>query len=332
MINMAPKYSVFLFCLVLFWTAKQCIAEGVDCCEVCSCVFNSLLSGTIVNCHNKGLSSVPSNIPLNTYDLDLSNNRLNTVRNYSFTGLKSLRFLNLGMNKIALLEKNAFTGLDNLRVLRLNQNILLMNYTTYPEMVFLPLSGLQELYIEDNFDKTDGEYADKIFKPLRELKILQLDTFSSPTFGEGFTHLKHLRRLLIGGGRIRCSMTILKNNTFNAFRAVPLDELVMTHCLLRLLEAGSFQFFPYLSILKIPENKVGVKNVLRSLNTLRSRNMTEINISKIRFDSHKTDLLRIDDSVLTTDVIRYLANICVTKIDLSRNRIRKPSETGYIGK
>jgi hypothetical protein len=50
-----------IFCLVLF------VGVAASCLTVCSCTTNS--EGSYVDCRSKGLDSMPSDLPSNTYEL-----------------------------------------------------------------------------------------------------------------------------------------------------------------------------------------------------------------------------------------------------------------------
>ena len=139
----------------LLWIYISCftnLATGglsTSCNSVCEC-YNSMDTFT-VHCANKGLSSVPSDIPDNVTNLDLSKNSIPYLNTLTFQNshlrnllrldlrlcniremeedildnLVSLEELHLDQNKLQLLSPNTFSFLKNLQILSLNNNDLI---------------------------------------------------------------------------------------------------------------------------------------------------------------------------------------------------------------
>ena len=64
--------------------------------------------GTVVDCSNQDLTSIPVNLPSYTTELDLSNNDLTVVPPRAFSALPQLQKLDLARNQIRKIEENAF--------------------------------------------------------------------------------------------------------------------------------------------------------------------------------------------------------------------------------
>jgi Leucine-rich repeat (LRR) protein len=75
----------------------------------------------------ENIRSVPSSLPNSTIHLDMSYNKIHTLRNRSLEYLMNLRFLDLSNNDLGQIEPEAFKGLTKLTDMWLNHNILIVN-------------------------------------------------------------------------------------------------------------------------------------------------------------------------------------------------------------
>ena len=73
-------------------------------------------------CRNKGLNSVPGDLPSDTLRLDLSLNYIRNLQNDSFIRYTLLFFLDLSRNDITIIEPEAFKPLQKLVTLDLSNN------------------------------------------------------------------------------------------------------------------------------------------------------------------------------------------------------------------
>lgn len=78
--------------------------------------------------------------------LDLSRNKIHTVVQSAFGGLRSLKYLNLAGNNIKHFDEDGFYGLNQLKSLNLSSNGL----SKLPDKLFYHFIGLQELSLSDN--------------------------------------------------------------------------------------------------------------------------------------------------------------------------------------
>ena len=90
---------------------------------------------TVVNCQNvteqilnwnrQNFTEVPDDIPDDTTKLELGQNFITEIRNYTFQHLTECITLNLSHNLISHLEPKAFSGLSNLEELNLEYNLIM---------------------------------------------------------------------------------------------------------------------------------------------------------------------------------------------------------------
>ncbi|XP_029103125.1 leucine-rich repeat-containing protein 17 isoform X2 [Scleropages formosus] len=77
-----------------------------------------------LDCQNRGLKSVPADIPSYAVKVDLSKNNIGHLKNKAFLGSKEMRLLNLSSNGLQHIDTDAFAGLLYLRELDLSNNSL----------------------------------------------------------------------------------------------------------------------------------------------------------------------------------------------------------------
>uniref|UniRef100_A0A8C7MI57 Slit homolog 2 (Drosophila) n=1 Tax=Oncorhynchus kisutch TaxID=8019 RepID=A0A8C7MI57_ONCKI len=129
----------------------------------CSCL------DTVVRCSNKGLSTLPKGLPKDTTELyldgnqltqvpvelsnykhltliDLSNNQISTLSNYSLSNMTELLTLILSYNRLRCVPVRAFDGLKSLRLLSLHGN----DISVIPEGAFKDLASLSHLALGAN--------------------------------------------------------------------------------------------------------------------------------------------------------------------------------------
>ncbi|KAM9061341.1 slit homolog 2 protein-like [Sarcophilus harrisii] len=133
------------------------------CPEQCTCM------ETVVRCSNKGLRVLPKGIPKDVTELylegnhlttvpkelsnlrhltliDLSNNSISVLANYTFSNMTQLSTLILSYNQLRCIPVHAFNGLRSLRVLTLHGN----DISSVPEGSFNDLTALSHLALGTN--------------------------------------------------------------------------------------------------------------------------------------------------------------------------------------
>ncbi|XP_062595444.1 leucine-rich repeat-containing protein 3-like [Saccostrea cucullata] len=132
-----------VFCVLMYGTVTKA------CPSVCDCWRTGLCNGTYVSCDSRGLTEVPTNIPTDTCQLDLSYNKITTIQDNAFASLYNLRELDLYGNEITTIQDNVFASLYNLRKLDLANNEI----TTIQDNVFASLYNLSVLTGKDKLDQ-----------------------------------------------------------------------------------------------------------------------------------------------------------------------------------
>ncbi|KAE9412961.1 hypothetical protein Angca_004648, partial [Angiostrongylus cantonensis] len=98
--------------------ADQCFIDA-GCPQQCEC------QGTIVDCSNKGLTEVPSEVPQFATELNLSNNKITSISSSSgLHRLQNLVKLDLSSNRITNVEDSSLTNIPSLRELDFSYNEL----------------------------------------------------------------------------------------------------------------------------------------------------------------------------------------------------------------
>ncbi|XP_062136572.1 protein slit isoform X1 [Drosophila sulfurigaster albostrigata] len=142
---------------------EGCLGDGY-CPPACTC------TGTVVRCSRNQLKEIPRGIPAETSELylesneieqihferirhlraltrlDLSNNQITILSNYTFANLTKLSTLIISYNKLQCLQRHALSGLNNLRVLSLHGNRISM----LPEGSFEDLKSLTHIALGSN--------------------------------------------------------------------------------------------------------------------------------------------------------------------------------------
>ncbi|TNN69370.1 Slit 2 protein [Liparis tanakae] len=129
----------------------------------CSCL------DTVVRCSNKGLTTLPNGLPIESTELyldgnhftqvpselsnykhltliDLSNNQISTLSNHSLSNMSELLTLILSYNRLRCIPVRAFDGLKSLRLLSLHGN----DISLIPEGAFKDLTSLSHLALGAN--------------------------------------------------------------------------------------------------------------------------------------------------------------------------------------
>ncbi|BES89823.1 Slit protein [Nesidiocoris tenuis] len=142
---------------------QGCLGDNY-CPPKCSC------AGTVVRCSRAKLTEIPRGIPAETSELyldvndittiqaerlnhlkylarlDLSNNHLEVLSNFTFVNLTNLSTLIISYNKIQCIERDALAGLKTLRIISLHGN----NISMIPDGAFSDLHAITHLALGSN--------------------------------------------------------------------------------------------------------------------------------------------------------------------------------------
>lgn len=222
--------------------------------------------------------------------LDLSGNKVKSLKNYMFANYTSLRAMNLSRNKIDDLPRSVFVNLD-LEILRLSHNQL----TAIPFQVFAPMQDLRVLDLSHNGIVTILDHFFKFNRYIEELllnnnnitkltsnaladltylKRLDLSTNSLESVAKGlFDALNNLEYLNLANNPItnvpsstfrgltnlrwiNLSNNKLKQLTFGLFHFSPrVRSLTLDSTEIDILHNSEFLGLPLLEELKIRNNK-----------------------------------------------------------------------------
>nr|ABB21162.1 variable lymphocyte receptor A [Eptatretus stoutii] len=193
---MGPVLAACL--LIILSTAWISQANGATCKKdggVCTC--NDQTKN--VDCSSKGLTAIPSNIPVETTELRLNFNSLSKLSPTAFHGLKELTYLDLDRNKLQTLPAGVFDHLVNLDKLRLDYNQL----KSLPSGIFDKLTKLTDLTLNTN---KLGSLPKGVFDKLTELKTLEIRNNQLRRVPDGaFGYMSKLNRITLNDNPWDCS-------------------------------------------------------------------------------------------------------------------------------
>uniref|UniRef100_A0A8D8V0Y6 Leucine-rich repeat neuronal protein 2 n=1 Tax=Cacopsylla melanoneura TaxID=428564 RepID=A0A8D8V0Y6_9HEMI len=220
------------------------------------------------------------NIPIKGFEpqeklveLQLNHNKLSSVNNKTFIGLKSLKVLNLRGNFLEDLPDSLFAPLSHLEELDLGQNRI----SRIDRACFEGLTALRILYLDDNQLRSVPTPSFTYLGMLAELRV-GLNVFS--TLGDGaFNGLGRLSTLDLRGAG-------LTNITDNAFRGLQgLRSLVLTDNRLLSIPTKQLSKLNRLEDLEIGQNGFSMleSGCFKGLSYLRTLEITGAsNLTRVR--------------------------------------------------
>lgn len=299
--------------------------------------------------------------------LDVSYNELPSIpENWGASSLRRLEKLLLQFNNISQLAVDAFTGLDSLRILNVSNNHL----ETLPNGVFTSNKELREIHLQDNalyelptgvfhrleqllvLDVSGNQLSShninnatfsglirliilnlahnaltridsQIFKELYFLQILDLRNNSIGHVEEGtFLPLYNLHTLNLAENRLHT----LDNQLFNGLYV--LSKLTLNNNLIGVIESNVFKNCSDLKELDLSSNQLlSVPVALQDLSMLRTLDLGENQIETFENGSFRnlhqlTGLRLIDNQIgnITTGMFWDLPRLSV--LNLAKNRIQ----------
>ena len=240
-----------------------------SCPSVCSCTSN----GVNVNCSRRGLDSIPTDLPNNTYDLQIQYNKISVIENNTFNNLPDLRYLELQYNDISVIENNAFNNLPDLCYLYLHSNKI----TSIKSDMFNNLTNLYRLELQHNGisvieNKAFNNLPDLHYLCLHSNKITSIksDMFNNLTKlyqlelqyndisvieNNALSNLPDLHYLYLHSNKI----TSIKSDMFN--NLTKLDQLFMGNNPILFVSEHAFENLPNLTSLGFDMYCGGCDNV-----------------------------------------------------------------------
>lgn len=279
-------YALFLVLIVAvapIWTT--CPAQ-------CQCKKGS------VNCHRQNLTSedlkvLAAKLPLDTYELTLSENLLEYFPVENFTHLTKLSGLTLSQNLISEYPKNLSVYMPSLVSILINQNKLvtleaddLIGYenietldlygnkiTKLPAGCFKRAPKLKELFLEKNQISSISKDA---FTALTELETLSLENNALKDVEVGtFDNQKNMRKIWLSGN----DLTRIHPNLFTSFSSM-LFKMHLNNNSLTTLEPGTFKNLKIVA-LDLSYNGISLikKSVFEKTDVFRTLNLENNPIS-----------------------------------------------------
>jgi Leucine-rich repeat (LRR) protein len=176
----------------------------------------------------------------NLVTLLVSNNRVQTLTNYIFVHLKSLKLLDFSANRLIKIENATFKGLVNLQTLYMNNNYL-ESAESDSDYFLDDLSLLEHLDLSFNY----FYYLSRgYFKRLKSLKTLRLNN----------NRLKEISSSLF----VENTRLVMLNLSSNSLNTITLTNLTMLELLdLNCNQLKSFEFYlPHLRQLYLANNQI----------------------------------------------------------------------------
>lgn len=296
----------------------------------------TIRSMTFVDCRKKSLKRVPNEtFPGTTEKLDLSFNSLKKISSYTFRTLIYLKWLDLSFNKISKLQSHAFANLRRLEYLNINSNEIVLSDNTYSPKLFVPLTSLKVLHMEENkcIKQTDHSIFPRAIAALANLRELYTDFPTYVSFTSEFTNLTKLTTISSSGWGLpnrvhakQCCVKRMYNETFSPFREIGIKHFRLAYSCLQQIQLDVFKPFRELESLELVGNQqLGLYWALQSLHGLQNQTIPVINLkaSNSYIRRRKRDF---SPNIFST---RYLNTICVEDLDISENYIFMPKTVPF---
>ena len=275
-------------------------------------------------------NSIFNHLPMLS-ELQIFSNKLETVPAAALSELKSLSILNIEHNNIKSnilgsgftiyfrelsLSRNPIVTLSNESFLSLKNaqyfhklTLLACRLKEIEADAFLPISSLQELYLNEN--PLNAKMMEQAFYGLRFVKNMTMLNLR-------FTNLRDL-----------------SNNTFQFLINTSLHTLSMTTSKIHVLQSGTFSYLPMLRVLMLNGNWI---QQVQPDTFLVLKVLTEINLSGNRLvfipnnaNAVPLEVLNLDHNLisntLTSNALEGYRQL--VKLNLNRNSLEKITETAF---
>ncbi|NXK18591.1 TLR3 protein, partial [Arenaria interpres] len=267
-------------------------------------------------------------------NLSLSRAKLSHIGKSTFQGLQgtNLTILNLSQNSLSSIEDYSFWWLPNLQYLNLkNTNIHLSSH------LFYGLSSLKHLTL---INSVTGKVEDFSFRWLYKLEYLIMDNSNFPGItANTFTGLNNLKYLSL----CNCNINLQKitNKTFLSLANSSLQVLNLTKTRISTIGGGAFSFLGHLKILDLGLNEISQEltgHEFKGLNNIQdiylsyNKNLTLRSESFIFVPSLRKLMLRkvgCSNLAISPSPFHRLQNLTI--LDISNNNIANIKEDLFDG-
>ncbi|XP_006820699.2 uncharacterized protein LOC102804019 [Saccoglossus kowalevskii] len=254
-------------------------------------------NGTMLDCSNLGIGSLPGNLSSDITTLILRGNNLTVLEDSAFKGLVNLEHLDLSHNYISDIALGAFEGLDRLNVLKLSHNDIYI----IPITALIKTPMLQELYTDNNLLRD----VPKALTKLHNLLYLDLSYNKIPqvNFDQTFQSLKTLDVLNLAGNTI----STIHNDDFIGFNGTKLLRLDLSHNNLQTVNQEAFHPFMNIHTLDLSGTLLTPSYVGEVLYGLQNVQLQELILREIGWQQ------------LTQNTFQAMTNSTLCVLDLSQN-------------
>uniref|UniRef100_A0A8D8F157 Leucine-rich repeat-containing G-protein coupled receptor 5 n=1 Tax=Culex pipiens TaxID=7175 RepID=A0A8D8F157_CULPI len=285
------------------------------CPEECHCGFES--GNFFVDCSGLALTELPHFPDVNVQILDLSDNGFTYVPS-QLAQFSNLRYLDMSSNLIATLPPGSFSGLGSLKQLNLAKNNISSWANIYPNELLQTVPSLEELSLAENHFTSFSSNDPSLVLLSLSLKYLDLGNCKITKIAgkeviQGLLALEHLK---LNGNPMHGMSDI---------RSTSLKTLDLSNCKLVTLQPTVFSGLESLTYVNLARNS---RLSLSSNGNVTSLSLKRINLSNCNMDS--IDLggfPNLMTAVLRGNMIRHLtrdsfaANPLLENIDISSNSI-----------
>ncbi|MEW8543121.1 MAG: leucine-rich repeat domain-containing protein, partial [Candidatus Thiodiazotropha sp.] len=208
-----------------------------------------------VDCSNLGLYKIPEDLDNKTIVLNMKNNIIRKLTNFSFYGNSYLKELILAHNKLYFIETDTFKSLVSLELLDLSDNEITALQDVLTPGLFSSLGQLKYLYLHKNVIYRPYALLNIPESPITEaisLEHLSIDGVISAPFGPAYKNLTKLISISMSGSTGNCQIDYLKRFTFQNVPA--LEHLVLDKCRIKQIDTDTFSYVPRLKYLDLSWN------------------------------------------------------------------------------
>ncbi|KPM12045.1 toll-like protein [Sarcoptes scabiei] len=251
------------------------------------------------------------------YDLDLSNNRLESVPETSgVAALKNLQNLNLSYNKIIEITELTFSALRKLSILDLSNN----NLRSLPNRTFRDSDELKELNLAKN---NLIRIPSGLFQGLSKLQVLNMadnQIVSGSIGGETFADLIRVIVMNFSGNKLRQLSASAFQNQYS------LQVLLLENNDLETIEEGTFATLYNLHTLKLSGNRFQhlPESIFTGLFVLNELHLSGNLLEHIHDDAFKNcthlKTLELSSNLLTSIPLAIRSLNKLEKLNLSANK------------
>ncbi|XP_048590312.1 uncharacterized protein LOC5511434 isoform X2 [Nematostella vectensis] len=175
---------------------REVCSQIEDCPSSCSCVYTSGSGPRRILVKGQELTAIPKTMPLDTFALMFSSNRITNVDSRSFKEIPYLQYIDLSRNNIFRISQDAFHDLSSLATLRLQSNFI----TRLSIEMFKNLMNLRTLDIGNNLIK---DIPSGVFANVRDLQVLSFQSNKvSNMDSHSFATVNNLTHLYLQNNKI----------------------------------------------------------------------------------------------------------------------------------